>query len=369
MKKIICFTGTRADYGIYRPLLLRLEKEKDIDLQLVVTGMHVVEEYGSTIKEIEKDDLTIIAKPPILLKGDSKQEMAQSVGTAIILFSSILYHSSPDGVLLLGDRGEMLAAVTAAHYQNIKTFHLHGGEKSGSADDAVRHAVSKLATYHFPATNQSKERLIKMGEDAETIAVSGSLRKHDITAIQQIEPRLRERWQNKFNLSKKPSLLFVMHPDSKDSTPFQTQIDSALQALRALPEVNLIILGSNSDAGGGVFRQEIKKFTQEMKNVLYYESLPPDEYLFLLSQVDIILGNSSSGIIEAPFFQLPYLLIGKRQLDREHGGNVYVAPYISDKIERKIRMLLDSKRTESENPYDVTASPADTIVSQLKKWL
>ncbi len=369
-KKLLCFTGTRADYGIYRPLLFELEKASDIQLQLVVTGMHLLNEYGQTIEEIKKDAFEIVAAPQVLFKGDSTYAMAQSVGMATLYFSDVLEQSEPDGVLLLGDRGEMLAAAIAAHYQNIKVFHLHGGEKSGSADDRVRHAISKLSNYHFAASYQSKEQLARMGEEESCIFVSGSLRKHDVQWLTTLDRTVRDEWVKKYRLtSTQKKLLFVMHPDSKESVSYREQIDIVLKSLDKVKDVQILILGTNSDAGGGIFRERIESFISGHKHVTYIESIPPNEYLFLLSEMDLFIGNSSSGIIEAPFFHLRFISVGSRQQSREQGGNVINVPYDATVIEETIKDTLQQEKQKIENPYDVLDSPAEEIVKQLKRWL
>ena len=368
-KRIICFTGTRADYGIYRPLLLEIEKEPMFELQLVVTGMHLLKEYGKTIDEIRKDPFKIIDTPSILLKGDSIYTMAQSIGVAIIYFANIIHFHKPDGILILGDRGEMLSAAITAHYQNINIFHLHGGEKSGSADDAIRQAISKLSNFHFVSTKLSKTNLIRMGVEDSKILVTGSLRKHDVIYLKSIQHQLKENLKRKLILTKnKKKMLFVMHPDSKEAVSFQEQIDIVLLVLNQINNVEIIILGSNSDAGGDIFRKSIKEFEIDKSHVYYFESLPANEYLFLLSEVDLLIGNSSSGIIEAPFFNLPFINIGNRQLNREQGGNVINVPYDHKIIKEKIQLLLGKHKENIINPYDVMESPAKEIVRYLKLW-
>lgn len=369
-KKIICFSGTRADFGIYRSLLFEIEKDNLFDLKLVVTGMHLLDEYGYTIDEIRKYSFEIIDAPSILFKGDSTYAMSQSVGIAIMYFANILEQSKPDGILLLGDRGEMIAAAIAAHYQNIVTVHLHGGEKSGSADDAIRHAISKLSNFHFVSTNRSKDNLIKMGVEKSSIFVSGSLRKHDVNFIKSIDQDFRKYLKRKYNLSStKKTVLFVMHPDSKEIISYKEQVDSVITALEGIHNIDIIILGSNSDAGGEVFRKSIKEFSNLNKHVKYFESLPPNEYLFLLSEVHVMIGNSSSGVIEAPFFNLPFLNIGKRQQNREQGSNVYNVPYIITLIEKNLKNIIGEQKKNYDNPYDVLESPATEIVRQMKIWM
>ncbi|WP_181348835.1 UDP-N-acetylglucosamine 2-epimerase [Thalassobacillus sp. CUG 92003] len=369
-KHIICFTGTRADYGIYRPLLLKLQQEENIRLQLVVTGMHVLKEYGSTVEGIRKDGFEIIASPSILYKGDSTCAMSQSVGTALLYFSSILEQFTPDGILVLGDRGEMLAAAISAHYQNIMTFHLHGGEQSGSADDAIRHAISKLSHVHFVSTHQSKQRLIAMGIEGSCIVTTGSLRKHDIVNVTSATAEKIKGWKQAFKIAEdKQRVLVVMHPDSKESLPFEEQINHVLQALIPFDGLQLFILGSNSDAGGETFTSCIHEMLSYYKDVTYVETLSPDDYLFLLANVDVLIGNSSSGIIEAPFFNLPFINVGNRQKSRERGTHVWDVDYDKRHIHQTLKIVLSQSPVQFANPYDVLDSPRDVIVQEIKSRL
>ncbi|MBM7094963.1 UDP-N-acetylglucosamine 2-epimerase (hydrolyzing) [Bacillus sp. H-16] len=370
-KKILCVTGTRADYGIFRPLLFSLKQEKAINLQLVVTGMHLLEEYGYTIEAIYRDNFQVAATPSILFKGDSTLSMSQAAGMGILYFADVFDREKPDGVLLLGDRGEMLAAAVACHYQNIPTFHLHGGEVSGSADDRVRHAISKLSMYHFVSTHDSKKRLIAMGEDAENIIVSGSLRKHDIQSLAGKEPMLKAQLKDKLNYDQLNDLIILaMHPDTKEvSVNYKDQVNAVLAALLSLGSIKVVVIGTNSDAGGNVFREQVRTYLTTNPNARYIESMTSDEYLYLLSQARVLLGNTSSGIIEAPFLKLPFINIGDRQRNRESGDNVIHLDYNIKRIESTIRTIKDSKREFTVNPYDIVDSPAELITAKIKQWI
>jgi GDP/UDP-N,N'-diacetylbacillosamine 2-epimerase (hydrolysing) len=369
--EIVCITGTRADYGIYRPLLMELEKDPDFQLKLIVTGMHLLEEYGSTIHEVRADGFDIMATPSILLKGDSTYAMSQSLGMGILYFADILQTTKPKAILLLGDRGEMLAAAIAAHYQDIGIIHLHGGELSGSADDAIRHSISKLAHLHFVSTLKSKKNVIRLGEEEWRIIPIGSLRKYDVQRIKKLNHVTKEEWRKKYRLqSDKKKILLAMHPDSKERLSFTRQISEVLVALSGRSDTDILVIGSNSDAGGEIFRKHVLHFVEENEHTTYYPSIPSDEYLFLLSQVDLLVGNSSSGIIEAPFFQLPFINVGLRQNNREHAGNVVNVDYDRELIRASIdHVLLNPMKSFKENPYDVVDSPEIEMKEHLKLLL
>ncbi|HBI05214.1 MAG TPA: UDP-N-acetylglucosamine 2-epimerase (hydrolyzing) [Paenibacillaceae bacterium] len=361
---LLCITGTRADYGIYRPLLFELEKSPLFKLKLVVTGMHLLSEYGRTIEDIKQDPFFIEATPSILMKGDSTFAMSQSIGLAIMYFSDILQSSRPHSILILGDRGEMLAAAIAAHYQNIGIIHLCGGELSGSADDAVRHAISKLAHIHFVTSLAAKDNLLSQGEEQWRIHPVGTLRKHDIERIKNLDTAIQKKLAEKYHLqSHRKKILFVFHPDSKENYSFAQQIDWVLAALMNYIQHQIIIIGTNSDAGGDLFREKLLKFSnQHPLTVHYYSSIHSDDYLFLLSQVDLLIGNSSSGIVESPFFQLPVINIGNRQKNRVQGDNVLSIDFNQEEVEKVLfQELTSSRKSFSKNPYDVNKSPAHEI--------
>lgn len=366
---ILCVTGTRADYGIYRPLLWEIYREPSFRLGVIVTGMHLAEEFGFTVKEVREDPFEIIAAPPILTRGDSTAAMAQSTGLALLYFSDIFSFQNPWLALILGDRGEMLAAAIAAHYQNIGIAHLHGGEHSGSADDAVRHAISRFAHLHFAATRECENNLLRSGEEAWRVTAVGSLRKHDISALHSVPAPVRKAWDKKYSLeSPSRKVLVVMHPDSKEEIPAERQVGAVVSALTGLGGVIMMIVGSNSDAGRNLFRGELVRLADQKPGSLYMESIPSLEYLYLLSRADLIIGNSSSGIIEAPFFSLPFVNVGNRQAGREAAANVYPVPYDAGRIRETARELLCKPRINVEqNPYDLLESPAKAIVQKLKQ--
>lgn len=367
--KIICVTGTRADYGIYRPLLSMIAADPDFDLKLVATGMHIVHEFGRTLAEIERDQLEMIATPSVLLRGDSTYAMSQSVGLATLYFADIFHFHRPDCLLLLGDRGEMLAAALAAHYQNIAIAHLHGGERSGSADDLVRHCVSRLAHIHFVSCLEAKDTLVRLGEEEWRVVPVGSLRKSAIAAVLNMPLTDKRALRRKYRLVRERKLLlFAMHPDSKERLPFAEQIGEALSALAAFDDCQLIVFGPNSDAGGDLFRTEIERFLSGREHAHLYASVPADDYLYLLSEADVLVGNSSSGIIEAPFFQLPFVHVGNRQKYRVRGDNVTDVPYQAAAIRRALESAFRRRKKKTfANPYDLVPSPEQEIVSRLKR--
>ncbi len=375
-KEVLCVTGSRADYGIYRPLLLKLEENSEFNLSLIVTGMHLLGEYGETIQEIKKDHLRISATPSILVKGDNKASMSQSLGLGILYFTEIFRVNNPDFLLVLGDRGEMLAAAITAHYLNIPIVHFHGGEVSGSADDSIRHAITKLAHLHFASTEKSYRTLLRLGEEDWRIHVIGSLRKTEINQVKNQSISENELLRKKYSIQSNKNLLIVaFHPDSRDAVPVEKQVETLLCSLKPICHEQLIFIGANSDAGGDFFNQKIKEFCHFNKAATsFYHSLPQEDYLFLLSQANVLVGNSSSGLIEAPFFNLPYVLIGNRQKGRERGSNVVETPYNEVQIIAAIKTVLQTEKRISSNPYDTVKCPETQVIKVLKemtidKWM
>ncbi|CAH0259995.1 UDP-N-acetylglucosamine 2-epimerase [Peribacillus simplex] len=375
-KEILCITGTRADYGIYRPLLLKLEKDPAFNLSLIVTGMHLLQEYGETIQEVQKDKLKISATPSILVKGDNKSSMAQSLGLGLFHFSEIIKLKNPDFLLVLGDRGEMLAAAISAHYLNIPIVHFHGGEVSGSADDSIRHAITKLAHLHFVSTEKSYRTLLHFGEEDWRIHVIGSLRKKEIIQVKNQSFSEIELLRKKYSIQTNKNLLIVaFHPDSRDAIPVEKQVETLLFSLKPLCHEQFIFIGANSDAGGDFINQKIKEFCHLNRAATsFYYSIPQEDYLFLLSQANVLVGNSSSGLIEAPFFNLPYVLIGNRQKGRERGSNVVETPYNEGEITAAIKTVLLTEKSPSSNPFDIVKCPEDQVIKVLKettpdKWI
>lgn len=375
--KIVCITGTRADYGIFRPLLLQIEQDRKMQLQLIVTGMHLLHEYGHTMDEVIKDGLTIADSPRILCKGDDETAMVQSLGMATLYFSNAFDRLRPNAVLLLGDRLEMMAGALAAHYQNIPIIHLHGGEKSGSADDAIRHCISLLANVHLVSCAEARAQLMTMGILGNTIYQIGSLRKTEILALAVKKESLQKQFDQRVPFKQHdelPFVVLVMHPDSKENTPYTRQLGCLLEAMQALElqglSMNVLTIGANSDAGGEQFNEALNRFAKSLpERRVFLPSLSSELYLYVLSLADVLIGNTSSGIIEAPFFKLPYVNIGMRQYQRAQGDNVIAAPYEAKQIQKAIRYAMKMDRaTLVYNPYETKHVPEKEAVSVIKSF-
>lgn len=340
MRKIAVVTGTRAEYGILKPVLEAIKTNPRLDLALVVTGMHLSKEFGYTIKEIKKDGFKIDAEVKILHAEDTGAAMAKSVGECIEKMTEALKRVKPDFLVLLGDRSEMLAGAVAASYTGIPIAHIHGGDASGSIDDSVRHAITKLAHIHFPATEGSANRIIRMGEDPSRIFVVGAPALDTILNERLSKPA---RLSKKYDLdSLKPFLLILQHPVVTEADEAADQIKETLNAIVELKHQTILIY-PNADAGGRRMIKVIKKY-EKYPFIKSFKSVSYIDYLGLMKIASVMIGNSSSGIIEAPSFRLPVINIGTRQGGRERSTNVIDAGYNKKEIVGAIKKALHDRK-------------------------
>jgi GDP/UDP-N,N'-diacetylbacillosamine 2-epimerase (hydrolysing) len=361
MKKIAVVTGTRAEYGILQPVLRAIEAQRGLELSLVVTGMHLSHEFGYTVSEIEKDGFKISARVDMVPGSDTLEAMAESVGTGIIGMTKTWQQLKPDIILVLGDRVEPLAAAISGAYMNIPVAHIHGGDSSkGGLDESARHAITKFAHIHFPATQRSAERIIKMGEDEWRVHVVGS---PALDAILNETLIPKKEIIEKFNIdTSKPLILLVQHSVTTEPDKAGEQMTETLEAV-VHSGYPIILLYPNADAGGRAIIKVIKGYEQRYSLITTFKSLPRREYLSLLKIASVLVGNSSSGMIDAPSFGLPVVNIGGRQEGRERGDNVIDVGYNREEIITAIKKpLTDSKFLrvvkKCHNPYgDGKASP------------
>lgn len=334
-RKILYITGTRADYGLMKSVLKEIEKHPKLELEIVATGMHLMEEFGMTINEIKKDGFKI-HEIGATYENDNKESMTIFVGKFIQLLTKKVKQIKPDIILLLGDRGEMLAGAIVGAYLTIPVAHIHGGDITSTVDEPIRHAITKLAHIHFPATEKSAERIIKMGEDPSGIFVVGAPSLDSILNENLIEPTdLAE----KYNLElSKPILLVMQHPVTTEVEDAQDQIRETLEAVLEL-EHQTVLVYPNADAGGRRMIEVIKEYEQ-YPFIKTFKSITHKEYLSLMRIASVFIGNSSSGIIEAPSFGLPVVNIGPRQEGRQRAENVIDVDYDKEQIKATIKKAL-----------------------------
>ena len=330
MKTILSVTGTRADYGIYTPVYRAIEASKTLSLELVVTGMHLLPEFGRSIEVIKKDGFMIVAELSTMTAEDTMRSTAEFVGRTTVEFARVLSKRRPDILLLLGDRGEQLAAATVALYLRIPIAHLHGGEQSGSVDDPVRHAITQMASIHLAAAQENADHIYRMcGADTPHVHVVGAPALDVIRTLEAI-PKDQLFKDAGFDQSKM-TLLFVQHPDTTDSLSAEDQLKPSLQALEAF-DGNILVIGSNADAGGSRMNDLLRAFCAKRDRCQFKITVPHREFLSWEKCVDVLVGNSSSGIIEAASFKLPVVNIGDRQKGRLRSGNVLDVSYDEEAI-------------------------------------
>ncbi len=314
-------TGSRADFGLMEATLQRLAQTAGLEIGLVVTGQHLLEQYGRTERDIEASGLPIRHRTPVSLKGGSGAEMAYALADELRGFTQFWSENRPDLVLVLGDRGEMLAATLAAVHLGIHVAHLHGGELSGTLDESFRHAISKLSHFHLATSDDARQRLIRMGEDPRSIWTVGA---PGLVGLTDHLARDRDFFKTEFGAAGDgPKALCIFHPVVQQAKDAGSQFERILDLL-VRKKCTGLILRPNSDAGGAGIDEVIGTLIQSdaSQQFTVRDHLERDLYLRCLTNADILVGNSSSGIIESASFGLPCLNIGQRQNGRLRNANV-----------------------------------------------
>lgn len=360
-RKITYISGTRADYGLMVETLKKLKSDEDIELNIIATGMHLMDEFGNTVEEIKKEGFNV-DEIKAIFKEDNESSMSEYVGNLIILLTEFFKNNKPDIILLLGDRGEMLAGAIVGTYLNIATAHIHGGDVSSTVDDYVRHAITKLSNIHLAASEQSLNRIIKMGEEKDKVFLVGAPGLDEVLSKDLIS---KEYLYNKYNLSEdKPIILIVQHPVSLEINDSKKQIRNTLDSVAELNDrdngdFQVILVYPNSDAGGRAMIKAIEEFKASYSNHLNlktYKNINHSDFLGLMNIADVMIGNSSSGLIEAPSFKLPVVNIGTRQYGRERAINVIDVDYDKKEIKDAISKSLNNEEFKEslkdlKNPY------------------
>jgi GDP/UDP-N,N'-diacetylbacillosamine 2-epimerase (hydrolysing) len=352
-RRVLYVSGTRADFGLMQRTLEAIAADPRLELGIAVTGMHLLEDYGSTVADIQSAGLPVVARIPVVLDGSGGAVMARAMATQLDGLVVAMQQWHPDLVLLLGDRGEMLAAALAAVHLLIPVAHVHGGERSGTVDESIRHAISKLAHLHLVATEQSRHRLIRMGERPEQIWVIGAPGldglDHGVPAGPEARASLFDRYGFDAAL---PLLLVLFHPVLQEASSAAAHAGSLLQGIKSSGATQLLVLAPNSDAGAAailqVWREQLPALGLDYRLLTH---LPRDQYLAALAVVDVMVGNSSSGIIEAASFDLPVVDVGSRQQARECSANVVHTDVKADEIAASIGLILANGRQPVINVY------------------
>lgn len=369
MKKICFITSSRADYGLLYPLLKKIKSNPRLQLSIVVTGSHLSKEYGSTYKEIIKDAFTISKKVTINLDDNSNQGIARAMGQVLDTMPSVLKSLKPELVIVLGDRFEIFASVCAAYILKIPIAHIAGGETTeGAYDEAFRHSITKMSQLHFTSTEVYRKRVIQLGEQPNRVYNVGSLSADSIKLLKLMN---KDDIENKYKIKfKKYNYLITYHPTTLDTNTFKN-FDNLLNVLSKMTDSLLIFTKSNCDTGGRSINRKIDQFVaNHQENTCSFTSCGSLFYLSLMSHVDAVVGNSSSGIVEAPLLKIPTINIGNRQKGRLRTRSIIdCLPDINS-----IKSSIDTTRSKEfkkniqnmKCPYGDgnTARKIDTIISQ-----
>ncbi len=368
-KKICVFTGARSEYGLLRPLIKKLVLDKEFDIKLVVSGMHLSPEFGLTYEEIQQDGFEISEKCEILLSSDTPVGVVKSIGIGLINFSEILQKYNPDLVILLGDRFESFSFAISSYYSKIPIAHIHGGEiTEGSLDENIRHSITKLSHYHFTSTEEYRRNIIQLGENPDKIFCVGAL---GLDCINELKLYSKEELEKKLNKKLfKTNFLITFHPATSETDSIFKEVENLLNSLRYFKNSLFIFTESNSDSGGRLINKTIKEFCKNnSENTLIFSSMGQKLYFSLMSFADVIIGNSSSGIIEAPSFKIPTVNIGSRQKGRIKCASVIDCETEKESIIEAIKKALSKEFKETisnlKNPYG-DGKASEKIIAALK---
>lgn len=351
MRKIAVFTGTRAEYGLLYWLLKDIQADPTLELQLLVSAMHLSPEFGMTYQQIEADGFVITEKVEMLLSTDSAVGTAKSIGLGVIGFADALARMNPDVLVVLGDRFEALAVAQAAMILRIPIAHIHGGEiTEGAYDDAIRHAITKLSLLHFTSAEMHRNRVIQLGESPERVFNVGAvgldhLKRSKLMSVDELSDSLNFKM-------KQPYVLVTYHPVTLASEPAKQSFLNLLAALDQFPELQIVLTYPNADDGGREIVAILEDYANKQpQRVLAIPSLGQLRYLSTVSNAAAVVGNSSSGIIEVPSFKVPTVNIGERQRGRLAAESVISCAPKTESIVEALNIALESDFSKVVNPY------------------
>lgn len=372
MKRIGIMTGTRAEYGLLKSLMQEINKDNDLELYLIVSGMHLSPEFGMTYKEIEEDGFEINAKVEMLLSSDSPAGISKSIGLGVIGFADEFQRADLDMLILLGDRYEALSAAISAMVMRIPIAHLHGGELTeGAIDEGIRHSITKMSYLHFTSTEQYRNRVIQLGENPERVFYVGAL---GVENIKKINLMTKEELEKSIHFEiDENTVIVTYHPVTLENNTVEEQFLNLLEVLDRNPKIRMIFTKANADTNGRIVNELIDKYAaQNSERACAFMSLGQKRYLSALKYCRIVIGNSSSGIIEAPSFGKPIINIGDRQKGRICADSVINCGYTQQEIQRAMETALteefENKARNCRNPYEKENTAAN-IISVIKDYL
>ncbi|CAH2211895.1 UDP-N-acetylglucosamine 2-epimerase [Tepidibacter aestuarii] len=373
MKKKVCvITGTRAEYGLLKPLIDKIDKDSELELQLIVTGMHLSPEFGFTYNEIQTDGYKIDEKIEILLSSDTNVGISKSMGLAMISFAECYERLKPDMIVVLGDRYEIFCAASCAMISRIPISHLHGGEVTeGVVDEAIRHSISKMSYIHFTSTQEYRNRVIQLGECPDRVFNVGAI---GIENIKNMNLLSKEDLQKSigFKFGEK-TILVTFHPVTLEKFSSRKQFQNLLDAIDEMKNLKVIFTKANSDTNGRIINKIIDEYVNKNKEkAIAFISLGQLRYLSAMKYVDAVVGNSSSGIIEAPSFKVPTVNIGDRQKGRIQAKSVINCKPskkdILNSFEKAFSREFKNEIKFTKNPYG-DGKVSNKIMKEIKRYL
>lgn len=372
MKKVFVVTSTRADWGLLKPVCVRLDKEESIQLAVVATGTHLKAEYGNTIEEIRHDGFEPKYMVDILKFGNDDRAVARTIAHTIEEFSTLFSYDRPNLLLVLGDRYEMFAVCTAASALGVPIAHISGGDVTiGAKDDFYRHCMTAMANLHFPSCDDSYNRLLRLGQQPSTVHNVGGLGDENIKNVPLMSLEELETSLEFENL--KPFLLITYHPETQKGTPTQ-DMQNLLDALDQLSGCNMIFTKSNADAGGEAINAMVDSYCEKHKEkAKAFFSLGLKRYLSAMSHCAAVVGNSSSGVVETPTFKVPTVNIGDRQKGRYIAQNVICTKDDKDSILAGLAKALSAEfapiAATAKSPYDKGCVPSAEITRIIVEYV
>lgn len=365
---IVVLSSTRAEYGLLRPVIKKLNASDYFEVRILVTGAHLSNAFGLTVREIEDDGYIIDKKVSILLQGDSSGCISKSMGLALIGFGEYFDDRRPDFLIVLGDRYETLAVCCAAMNARVPIIHLHGGETTeGAIDEAIRHSITKMSLYHFTSTEEYRKRVIQLGESPENVFNVGA------TGVENVlkEPKYKkEELECKIGMKlDRPYGVVTFHPVTLEGNCIE-QCKVVMQSMSRFNDFPFIITGANADCGGKEINRMLQLYADENDNICFVQSLGMKGYLSALEYASFVMGNSSSGIIEAPSFGIPTINIGNRQKGRIQARTVINCRAEVEDIVRAINLAMSTEfqcfAKKQKNPYG-DGNTSDRILNILEE--
>jgi GDP/UDP-N,N'-diacetylbacillosamine 2-epimerase (hydrolysing) len=366
--KICVITGARAEYGLLRWVMQGIKEDPELTLQVIATGMHLSPEFGLTFCEIEKDGFQIDRKVEMLTSSDTPVGIAKSMGLGLIGFADALNELKPDLIVVLGDRFEIFAAVSAALVARIPVAHLHGGETTeGAFDEALRHSITKMAHLHFVAAEEYRQRVIQLGEQPDRVFLVGGLGIDNIKRLKLLD-RAQLEVSIDFKLGHK-NLLITFHPVTLENSTATEQMAELLEVLAGLTDTQLIFTMPNADNDGRALIKMVQQFVAQHPNARAFPSLGQLRYLSCIAQVDGVVGNSSSGLAEVPSFKKGTINIGDRQRGRLQAASVINCEPVHQSIAAALKKLyaadFQASLSQAQNPYG-EGGASEKVVETIK---